>query len=324
MQRFLSLRLLSKKHPTSNITSYISKTNPIHTQNGNANLVSHYSTTALSNSLVKPQNFFGFLANPVLVNQFLQKSSALLKGPSKGLLDCKWVFSRSYFLQKKSSYNIASSRSFSHGRRWIQRLDSDHVVLGLIAANVAIFLLWRSADRQFMMENFMISVDNFRSGRIHTMITYAFSHYDAGHIISNMIGLYFFGNSIGSAFGPEFLLGLYLAGAVAGSVFYLVYHAFLAPSKSKMWGTNPSSIPGLGASGAVNAIMLLDIFLNPKKTIFLELIIPVPAILVGIFLIGKDMLRIIEGDTQISGSAHLGGAAVAALAWARYRRGRYY
>ncbi|MCD9644187.1 hypothetical protein HAX54_032335 [Datura stramonium] len=38
---------------------------------------------------------------------------------------------------------------------------------------------------------------------------------------------------IGSVFGPEFLLKLYLSGAVAGSVFYLVYHAFMAPSLQK-------------------------------------------------------------------------------------------
>lgn len=34
-----------------------------------------------------------------------------------------------------------------------------------------------------------------------------------------------------------------------------------------------------GASGAVNAIMLLDIFLFPKKTLYLDFIIPVPAVL---------------------------------------------
>ncbi|KAL8134917.1 RHOMBOID-like protein 12, mitochondrial [Apium graveolens] len=321
MQRLLSLRLLTKKQPITNMTS---KTNPIHPQHAYGSLVSHYSTTALSNSGLKPQNIYGFFSNSVLLNQFLQNSSTLLKGPSKGLVDFKWVFSRSYFLQKKSSYNVSSFKSFSQGKRWIQRLDSDNVVLGLIVANVAVFLLWRTADYQFMANNFMISLDNFKSGRVHTMITSAFSHIDAGHIISNMIGLYFFGNSIGSAFGPEYLLKLYLAGALAGSVFCLVYDAFLIPSKSnQMWGGSPSTA-ALGASGAVNAIMLLDIFLNPKKTILFQMFIPVPAILVGIFIIGKDMLRILEGDSQVSGSAHLGGAAVAALAWARFRKGRFY
>ncbi|PAL65050.1 hypothetical protein CEJ83_20775 [Acinetobacter baumannii] len=66
--------------------------------------------------------------------------------------------------------------------------------------------------------------------------------------------------------------------------------------------------------------MLLDIFLNPKATLYFDFFIPVPAFLLWVFLIGKDMLRIIEGNSNISGSAHLGGAAVAALAWARIRR----
>ncbi|KAE9467148.1 hypothetical protein C3L33_00943, partial [Rhododendron williamsianum] len=116
---------------------------------------------------------------------------------------------------------------------------------------------------------------------------------------------------IGRVFGPEFVLKLYLAGAVCGSIFYLVHHAFMAPSSKN--GRNPSRTPGLGASGAVNAIMLLDMFLFPKSTILVEFIIPVPAILLGIFLIGKDMLRILQGDSHISGSAHLGGAVVAAV-----------
>lgn len=197
------------------------------------------------------------------------------------------------------------------------------MVFGLLAANAAVFVLWRVLDKDFMYRNFMISVDNFSSGRVHTLVTSAFSHIDMGHIVSNMIGLYFFGSNIARVFGPDYLLKLYLAGAVVGSVFYLVHHAYLAQT-SKGRGTfynDPSRVPGLGASGAVNAIMLLDIFLFPKATLYFDFFIPVPAILLGIFIIGKDVLRIVEGDPQISGSAHLGGAAVAALAWLRLKRG---
>jgi membrane associated rhomboid family serine protease len=35
-----------------------------------------------------------------------------------------------------------------------------------------------------------------------------------------------------------------------------------------------------GASGAVNAVMLLQIFLNPKGLIYLYFVLPVPAALV--------------------------------------------
>ncbi|KAL8056811.1 hypothetical protein ABFX02_04G143300 [Erythranthe guttata] len=231
---------------------------------------------------------------------------------------------RTYKIHTRSFFRSFDSQ-YGGWRSNFRRLTTDGVVLGLIVTNVAVFLLWRIARPQFMVNNFMISVDNFTSGRIHTLITSAFSHTDMWHLISNMVGLYFFGTSIGRGFGPEYLLKLYLSGAIAGSIFYLAYHALIAPlfQSNQMLFTDHSKIPGLGASGAVNAIMLLDIFLFPSKTLYLDFIIPVPAILLGVFIIGKDILRLLEGDQQVSGSAHLGGATVAALAWAHSKRGRF-
>ncbi|XP_027368815.1 RHOMBOID-like protein 12, mitochondrial [Abrus precatorius] len=130
-----------------------------------------------------------------------------------------------------------------------------------------------------------VSWDNLPSGRLHTFITNAFCHVDTWHMISYMVKLYFFGRN----------------------------------DKRPMILSK-----GLGASGAVNAVMLLDIFLFPKATIHIDMFFPVPAVFLGIFLIGKDMLRIIKGDSTISGSAQLGGAAVAAIAWAGFKKGRFY
>ncbi|XP_074334042.1 RHOMBOID-like protein 12, mitochondrial isoform X3 [Apium graveolens] len=43
---------------------------------------------------------------------------------------------------------------------WIQRLDFDNVVLDLIVANGVVFLLWQSADYQFMAKNFMADLSS--------------------------------------------------------------------------------------------------------------------------------------------------------------------
>ncbi|EPS62975.1 rhomboid family protein [Genlisea aurea] len=222
--------------------------------------------------------------------------------------------------------NLYSLDSVNRGGSSVSRkFTVEGVVIGLISANAAVFLLWRVFSPHFMVSNFTVSVENFTSGRVHTLLTSAFSHRDAGHVISNMVGLYFFGMSIGRSFGPEYLLKLYVGGALVGSLFFLIHHAFIAPSlqRNQTFGLDHSRVPGLGASGAVNAIMLLDIFLFPTKTLYFDFIIPVPAILLGVFLIGKDILRIVEGDPAISGAAHLGGATVAALAWALSRKGRF-
>ncbi|KAI3416899.1 Rhomboid domain-containing protein [Psidium guajava] len=253
-------------------------------------------------------------------------SSALLGSPLKSLLNSRAGFYRGPSLFNSRSGFSGSFDSYRRGwKSWFRRLTVDNVVLGLIIANVAVFMLWQIAGRSFMIKNFTISLDNFKSGRLHTLITSAFSHMTMEHLISNMVGLYFFGYNIGRNFGPEFLLKLYLAGALGGSLFYLVHHAFmhLQAKGQGMFSIDPSRMPGLGASGAVNAIMLLDIFLFPKATLYFDFIIPIPAILLGIFLISKDLLRIIKGDSEISGSAHLGGAAVAAITWAQLRKGRF-
>lgn len=197
----------------------------------------------------------------------------------------------------------------------------DGVVLTLVGVNVAVFMLWRVADPGFMTRHFMVSLDNFKSGRLHTLLTSAFSHEQSGHLFSNMFGLYFFGTSIAERFGPTFLLKLYAAGALTGSAFFLLEHAFLAPRKQVYVGQYTSSTPGLGASGAINAIILLNIFLYPKSLVYLYFLVPIPAAIVGAGLIGADLWRVKKGQGQVSGSAHLGGALVAALVWARIRKG---
>jgi membrane associated rhomboid family serine protease len=168
----------------------------------------------------------------------------------------------------------------------------DEVVLTLVGVNVAVFMLWRVADPGFMSRHFMISLDNIKSGRLHTLLTSAFSHAESDHLISNMIGLYFFGTSIARTFGPAFLLKLYVAGALTGSAFFILEKAFLAPRKQVYVGWDTSRAPALGASAAVNATILLHIFLNPKGLVYLYLLIPIPAALMGAGLIAADLYRV--------------------------------
>ncbi|KAL6175411.1 hypothetical protein ACLB2K_052052 [Fragaria x ananassa] len=196
------------------------------------------------------------------------------------------------------------------------------MVLGLITANIVVFCLWKIADFTFMYRNFTISVFQFKLGQVHTLITSAFSHSQIGHIVSNMLGLYLFGTNIGRVFGPGFLLKLYLAGGIGGSVFFLVHQFYLSSLPENMPISklrksfdirHPFVFPASGASGSVTATIFLGIFLHPTARLYF--IIPVPAMLLGIFLLGQDFLRVKSGYMFISGSTHLGGATVAAIVW---------
>ncbi|KAK4843863.1 hypothetical protein QYF36_013606 [Acer negundo] len=331
MQRLLSLKQFAsnfRKNTSNTICGHQFQKTIFHTNQTTQNQLfsrhPFHTTLPWRSHHSRPLNTHAILPNPLLVKRHLfSLSNTQLR---KTFVDCSILFKARAQFSKRILQSFPNYASHRRGwKSWFQRLSVDDCVLGLIIANTAVFILWRIADQKFMMNNFTISLENFVHGRLHTLITSAFSHVDMEHILSNMIGLYFFGMSIGKTFGPKYLLKLYLAGAIGGSVFYLVHHAFLALSSKNQgtWTMDPSRAPALGASGAVNAIMLLNILLNPKATLYLDFIIPVPAALLGIFLIGKDMLRIIEGNSNISGSAHLGGAAVAAIAWARHRRGRF-
>ncbi|XP_044484634.1 RHOMBOID-like protein 12, mitochondrial isoform X2 [Mangifera indica] len=201
----------------------------------------------------------------------------------KCLLKYKVFFFRAQLPNR--SFQFTSSSRSSRRRSWFQRLSGDDVVLGLIITNVAVFYLWKIADQSFMEKNF----------------------------------------TVGDILGPGYLVKLYLAGAIGGSVLHLVHHAFLAlRSKGQVMWKDPSRTPALGAIGAVNALIWLYIFPILEAAIYLEFSsIPVRVMLLGAFLIGKDMLLIINGNGNISGAAYLGGVLVGALACARIRKGHF-
>ena len=54
-----------------------------------------------------------------------------------------------------------------------------------------------------------------------------------------------------------------------------------------------NSPPALGASAAVNGIVMLSILLYPRRMVYLYAVLPVPAALLGVLYIGSDMLGVL-------------------------------
>ena len=52
---------------------------------------------------------------------------------------------------------------------------------------------WR-LDPHFMQRHFLVSLQQVREGRIHTILTSCFSHKDGLHLLANMVTLYFMWN----------------------------------------------------------------------------------------------------------------------------------
>lgn len=95
----------------------------------------------------------------------------------------------------------------------------------LIGANVAVFGMWHldGISKDWMMRHFTSSLEAFFSGRLHTLLTCAFSHVSMGHLGLNMVGLYFFGPTALASLGNSRFLMLYASAAVVGSLAQLFF-----------------------------------------------------------------------------------------------------
>ncbi|GMH43390.1 hypothetical protein BSKO_11312 [Bryopsis sp. KO-2023] len=197
----------------------------------------------------------------------------------------------------------------------------EHVLYGLIGTNAAVFAIWQmESNWRFMLDHFTSGLRNLEEGRIHTLVTSAFSHKDFTHLAVNMMALFFFGRTLSRVLGGQKMMKLYLTGGLVGSV------ADTAIKYKESAGRHPWARydpPTLGASGAVKTITTLFILMFPKDIIYLNFLIPVPAFLVGLGFLLHDFAGFMNSQGNISHAAHLGGIAVGLAYFLRMRFVRF-
>ena len=125
-------------------------------------------------------------------------------------------------------------------------------LLGLIAAMFGLFLFQELRGTEWYAPFMTVpasvtaSWHDLRAGTataadfktFGTLLSYAFFHGDAGHVLFNMLFLWIFAALIAELIGHRWMLGIFVVTAIAGGIFHVV----LNPGKA---------IPMLGASGAV-------------------------------------------------------------------------
>ena len=134
-------------------------------------------------------------------------------------------------------------------------------------------------------------------------LTYGFAHDPSGigHVLFNMIGLYFFGSAIERQLGRSEFTRFYLSSIIFGGVVGAIQMSFIG---------NPL-IPLMGASGGVLAATLLFCFYYPQATILLMFVIPVKAWVMGVFFIVSNVLGAMAGYGQTAYGVHLAGIGFA-------------
>lgn len=146
------------------------------------------------------------------------------------------------------------------------------------------------------------------------LITYQFTHsFEAiGHILFNMLALWFFGPRAESRIGERGMYRLYLWGGVVGAVGHLITAAL----------TGSLGIPLVGASGACYALLVYSACAAPRDlVVFVFVTLELWVVAAGLCFIGvyETFLELVgRGGGSVAHSAHLGGAL---LGWLAFRFG---
>ncbi|MGE3171264.1 MAG: rhomboid family intramembrane serine protease [Planctomycetota bacterium] len=137
------------------------------------------------------------------------------------------------------------------------------------------------------------------------LVTYQFTHAfeSIGHILFNMLALYFFGTMAERSLGYLGTFKLYLLGGVVAAAVHLLLAAALGQGAGSL----------IGASGACFAFLVYAACMAPRAmVIFIIFPIPLGILAAGLVLIGlySQYVELRMGASGgVSHSAHLGGAA---------------
>jgi membrane associated rhomboid family serine protease len=190
----------------------------------------------------------------------------------------------------------------------------------IILVNVFVFILELMGGEPFVTRWSVVPADITAGHHVITVLTAMFMHASWSHIIGNMVFLWAFGREIEDAMGPGRYLVFYLLGGVAAML------AQVAASPN-------STVPNLGASGAIAAVMGAFLVTYPRDKIRSILVILVfvrvtfipAALLIGVwFVLQLVSLGAVATTVQTGGVAyvaHVGGMVFGALT-ARFFEGR--
>jgi membrane associated rhomboid family serine protease len=192
-----------------------------------------------------------------------------------------------------------------------------YVNYGLLLVNIVVFFFfllqgWRVLQNG--IEVFGTTPSDIIQGRnLWTLLTSMFMHADIMHLLGNMVYLWVFGDNIEDALGHIKYLIFYLLGGLAASFIHIASLFAALPSLAYVG----LSIPAVGASGAISAVLGAYILLYPRARIrtvvfliFIQ-IITVPALYyLGFWFLYQLMLGFFSLTGLSSGVAfwaHIGG-----------------
>ncbi|MDZ7649637.1 MAG: rhomboid family intramembrane serine protease [Cytophagales bacterium] len=203
---------------------------------------------------------------------------------------------------------------FDEFKNAFQKPNNAHVQLIFINVLVflvlAVFYVFATAtgfSEFFKLIHSQLSIpapDFYLLSKPWTLITYAFVHDLTGifHILFNMLVFYWFGKLFIEYLGSDKLVALYLLGAIAGGISYLLVYNTIPFYQGRIPADGM-----VGASAAVYAVLVGTAVLLPDYTFFLLFLGPIKIKYIALFYIVLSFLGSVGGNAG-GNVAHLGGA----------------
>ena len=169
------------------------------------------------------------------------------------------------------------------------------ILIAIIAINAIVS--FKGFNDTFFFRKYEFHIGSIRAGEQMRMITSAFLHADIGHLIFNMLTLFFFAPVVTEYLGNLSFVIVYFGSLVFGSLLTMLFHK------------DDYSYRAVGASGAVTGILYSAILLRPDMSLYLFFIpIPIPAYIFGICYLLYSIYGMKAKNDNIGHTAHFGGA----------------
>jgi membrane associated rhomboid family serine protease len=175
----------------------------------------------------------------------------------------------------------------------------------IIAVNVLVFILELVNGDAFVSRWSVVPADIVAGHHLITILTAMFMHASWSHIIGNMVFFWAFGPEIEDSMNPWRYAVFYLVGGIVAMLAQVV--------------ADPgSTVPNLGASGAIAAVMGAFLVTYPRDQIrtvlflgwFYRITFIPAALLIGLWFLVQLVSLGVIADTQSGGVAylaHIGG-----------------
>jgi membrane associated rhomboid family serine protease len=190
--------------------------------------------------------------------------------------------------------------------------STTRVVRWLVIANVAVFVLQRLVFDRYLSGEYLrilglVPAEFLGRGYLWQLVTYMFLHGSIIHVFFNMLFLWMMGTEIERYWGSREFLKYYLVtGCGAGLVNVLVQPR--------------SSVPTIGASGAIFGIIIAFALAFPDREILLYFFIRIKAKHFALLVGALELVALLLlPNSGIARFAHLGGLLIGYV-YLRYER----